>query len=223
MTDHTGPHWESSALVLIDVQNDFLDGGSSPVPGTTAALGEMAVVLEAFRAAGRPIAHVLRLYEPGGSDVDLPRRASIESGASVVAPGTWGSQVPASLKQTSWDLDVETLLAGRPQQVDDNEVVLYKPRWSAFHRTGLDEWLQGLGLDTLVVAGCNLPNCPRATLFEASARDYRSVLVGDGVSQVSDERLGDLRSIGVTILRADEVAEAVLATVRQPDAATPRT
>ena len=34
---------------------------------------------------------------------------------------------------------------------------------------------RALGVDTIVVAGCNLPNCPRATLFEASERDFRTV------------------------------------------------
>lgn len=51
----------------------------------------------------------------------------------------------------------------------------------------------------MVVAGCNLPNCPRATLFDASERDYRAVVVEDATSQVTPERLHDLRLIGVNI------------------------
>lgn len=37
---------------------------------------------------------------------------------------------------------------------------MYKPRWSAFHATQLDSWLQSEKVDTVVVAGCNYPNCP---------------------------------------------------------------
>jgi len=46
-----------------------------------------------------------------------------------------------------------------------------------------------------VVAGCDLPNCPRATLFEAGMRDLRTVLVTDAVSRTSDERIADLAAI----------------------------
>ena len=69
---------------------------------------------------------------------------------------------------------------------------MFKPRWSAFYRTRLDQHLRDGAVTTVVVAGCNLPNCPRATLFDASERDYRAVLVRDATSQVTDERLQDL-------------------------------
>jgi nicotinamidase-related amidase len=60
-----------------------------------------------------------------------------------------------------------------------------------------------------VVAGCNLPNCPRATLFEASERDFRTVIVSDAVSQASPERLADLAGIGVSVLPAATVAASL--------------
>jgi nicotinamidase-related amidase len=56
----------------------------------------------------------------------------------------------------------------------------------------LDQHLRDRDVTTVVVAGCNLPNCPRATLFDASQRDYRTALVQDATSQVTDERLQDL-------------------------------
>ena len=73
MTDYLGPHWSRSALVVVDMQDDFLDGGAATIEGTTGVLPRVAEVARAFRQAGRPIAHAIRLYEPGGSDVDLLR------------------------------------------------------------------------------------------------------------------------------------------------------
>jgi nicotinamidase-related amidase len=61
----------------------------------------------------------------------------------------------------------------------------------------------------VVVAGCNLPNCPRATLFEASMRDLRTVLVTDAVSRTSDERIADLAAIGVRPATTAEVVAAL--------------
>lgn len=204
--DYTSPHWDRSALILIDVQNDFVDG-ASPIPGTAELIPAMAQLLSAFRAAGRPVVHVVRLYVPGGGDVDPVRRAAVEGGARIAAPGTIGADVPSALLTDR--LDAELLRTGRPQSVGDEEVVLFKPRWSAFHRTTLDEHLRERGVDTVVVAGCNLPNCPRATLFDASERDYRAVVVADATSQATDQRLDDLRLIGVEVASTAQVAAAL--------------
>lgn len=209
VTDYTGAHWDRAALVVIDLQRDFLDDGVAAIPGTTAVVGAVAETVEAFRSAGRPIVHVVRLYEPGGSDVDLPRRDAVERGARIVAPGSDGAQIPVPVVPGGVVLDSALLLAGSPQAIGEREIVLYKPRWSAFHRTSLEAWLRELGCDTVVVAGCNLPNCPRATLFDASARDFRTVLVRDAVSQVTAERLADLERIGVDVVTVDELRKAV--------------
>lgn len=209
MTDYLSPELASSALVLIDVQNDFLDGGASPVPGTSAVLPALERLVDAYRRAGLLIVHVIRLYEPGGSDVDAVRRARIEEGENIVAPGTAGADIPSALLPRGSHLDPDLLLAGGAQEVGDREIVLYKPRWSAFHRTRLEEILREAGASTVVVAGCNLPNCPRATLFDATERDLRAVLVGDAVSRTTPERLADLEAIGVRILDVDGVTAGI--------------
>jgi hypothetical protein len=69
--DFTAPHFDRSVLLVIDVQTDFLDGGASPIEGTSARLPRMVELVEGFRAAGRPIVHVVRVYE--GDDIDLVR------------------------------------------------------------------------------------------------------------------------------------------------------
>ena len=58
------------------------------------------------------------------------------------------------------------------------------------------EWLAAHGVDTLVFAGCNLPNCPRASIIEAHERDYRVVLVTDAVSQATAQGLREIAGIG---------------------------
>src|SRR5439155_672547 len=78
------PDFASVALVTIDTQRDTLDGQPFEVPGTSAALPEMRRLAAAFRAAGRPIVHVVRLYRPDGSNVDLCRRRAVADGARLV-------------------------------------------------------------------------------------------------------------------------------------------
>ena len=193
---HVAPELDRAALLVVDVQVDFLDGGSSAIPGTSAVVPAVARLVQGFRTSGRPVVHVVRLYD--GEDVDLPRRTLIASGAPVVRPGSAGSQLAPDLRPPgAGPLDAPLLLSGEAQPLGAAEWALWKPRWGAFHRTGLDGHLRALGVSTVVVAGCNFPNCPRATLYEASERDYRTVLASDAVSGVLPLHLAEAEGIGV--------------------------
>jgi nicotinamidase-related amidase len=60
-----------------------------------------------------------------------------------------------------------------------------------------------------VFAGCNLPNCPRASIVEAHERDFRVVLVTDAVSQVSEQGLREVAGLGTVLMSTAETVEAV--------------
>jgi len=200
---YTRPSADSAALVLIDVQRDFLDipddHAAMPVHGTRAAISAMARLTKAFRERGLPIVHVIRLYQPDGSNADLVRRRLIEQGAAIAAPGSTGSQIAAELLPNVVELEHELLLSGGVQQVGPAEHVIYKPRWGAFYDTGLERHLRQRNSDTVVFAGCNFPNCPRTSIYEASERDFRIVLVSDAVSGLYDRGVEECRAIGVDV------------------------
>jgi nicotinamidase-related amidase len=103
------------------------------------------------------------------------------------------------------ELDHDQLLAGQFQRLGPTEHAMFKPRWNAFYDTGLDDYLRQIGVDTVVVAGCNYPNCPRGTLFGASERDYRAVLVNDAVSQWNEHASTELDNLGVVTATTSEV------------------
>lgn len=92
---HTSPQLGRSALIVIDTQVDFCDGGASPIAGTTDVLPAIGQLLAAYRNAQLPIIHVVRLYD--GDDVDLARRTAIAAGAPIVRPGSAGSQIAPTL------------------------------------------------------------------------------------------------------------------------------
>lgn len=192
---HIAPDLSRSALLVIDTQVDFIDGGACPIPGTTQILPNIARLLAAYRDAAAPIVHVVRLYD--GDDVDLLRRAAIAAGAPIARPGSAGSQIAPELRLPGApDLDAPTLLAGHLQHFGPHEVAVWKPRWSAFYRTGLDAHLAALGVHTVVFAGCNYPNCPRASIYDASERDYRVLLASDAISGVKAHHLEEAGRIG---------------------------
>jgi len=78
MTIRVTPRWDRSALVVIDLQRDFLDDGQAANPGTADVVPNVASLAEAFRRAARPVVRVVRLYAPGSLDVDLLRRELTE-------------------------------------------------------------------------------------------------------------------------------------------------
>jgi nicotinamidase-related amidase len=70
--------------------------------------------------------------------------------------------------------------------------------------------LSCLGVDTLVFTGCNFPNCPRASIYEASERDFRIVLPEDAISGLYPKGKEEMQNIGVHVTDADTILNAVL-------------
>ncbi len=194
------------ALLTIDVQEDF----ARLIPGTRECVPEMQRVLAAFRRHGWPIVHVVRLYLADGSNADLCRRESIQNGRGLVAPGSDGAELVAGLTpDPSVRLDASLLLNGGFQELGKNEWAMYKPRWDAFHSTPLEQHLRKLGVTTVAVVGCNFPNCPRATIYGASMRDFQVAIFPGAISGIYKQGLAELANIGVSTMSCAMMNEDV--------------
>jgi nicotinamidase-related amidase len=213
VSDYVSPDWVNAALLTIDTQQDFtLPGASAEVPGTVEILPKMRQLAQIFRQQNKPIIHVVRFYRPDGSNVDLCRRQDIERGKRVVLPGSDGAELVDELKPSPQiKLDAERLLAGDLQPIGPREWAMYKPRWGAFYRTLLERHLTDLFINTVVICGCNFPNCPCATVYEASERDFRVALVSDATSGVYEQGLRELGNIGVELVSVDELLKKSVA------------
>ena len=88
-------------------------------------------------------------------------------------------------------------------------------RWSsssregAFFQTPLEGHLERYGVSTLVFSGCNYPNCPRTSIYEASERDFRVVLARDAASVLYDQGVDELVGIGVTAMDSADIANLI--------------
>jgi nicotinamidase-related amidase len=218
MTDKfTTANWRNAALLTIDTQNDFtLPNSPFSITGTFEIVPKMRQVLHAFRTAHKPIIHVIRIYNSDGSNVDLCRRKAIaELGNKLVISGTQGAELVDELKPSSSPssskvrLDTELLLEGKLQQVAMKEWIMYKPRWGAFYATPLENHLHKLNTNTVVICGCNFPNCPRTTVYEASERDFRVVLISNATSNIYERGLHELDRIGIELMTADDCVAAL--------------
>ncbi len=208
MNKYIAPDVSKTALITIDTQNDFvLPGAPAEIPGSVTVIPNMASILKKCRNRRIPVIHVVRLYLPDGSNVDLCRREIIEAGKRIVTPGSTGAELVDELKLYPFKLNPAILLDGKIQQIGASEFVIYKPRWGAFFKTGLEDLLRTLDINTLIFTGCNFPNCPRATIYQASERDFRIILVKDALSGVYQRGLEEMEAIGVRVMTTSQLLE----------------
>lgn len=186
--------WDSShgkkfALLVIDMQNDFiLPGGPMYVKGGAAIVPTVKQAVSFARSKGALIVWVLREHHPSGRDVELFRRHHYKTGH--IGPTVKGTRGAA-------------LVDGLEPQPEDQIIVKY--RFSAFFGTNLHSVLQCEGICNVVVVGVQTPNCIRQTVFDAVAHDYQSVMVitdatGAASAEVHSANLCDMRNVGVVTL-----------------------
>ncbi|MCF2663532.1 cysteine hydrolase [Oscillibacter valericigenes] len=191
------PNPTRSALILIDMENGFVDprGGhcirfaQSTVPACVRALG-------LSRSKGIPVFFVKRIYRADGSDVELTRYAAWKAGGRACMPASAGfnsAQAPEGL---------------RPQPGD---YTIIKPRWSAFFQTELDLILRRLDVRTVILAGTTTPNCVRTTCYDAIALEYNTVVLTDCCSSQTEEiqrvNLEDMERAGAILMDSTAFAD----------------
>ena len=133
------------------------------------------------------------------------RRQAIENGKQIVISGSDGAELIDELKPfTTVRMNSNLLLFGELQKIGSMEWIMYKPRWGAFYNTPLEKHLDSLDVNTVVVCGCNFPNCPRTTIYEASERDFRIVLITDATSVIYNIGLRELKNIGVSLMKSKD-------------------
>lgn len=206
MSKYTKPNFKGSALITIDIQRDTLDNQALEIKGTSDALPQMKNLLDFYRNNNLQIVHIVRIYKSDGSNVDLCRKELVESGTEILTENNLGTELAGELFDND-DIryDTKLLLDGGIQKLSKNEVIIYKPRWGAFYNTPLDEHLKNLQIDTLVFDGCNFPNCPRTSIYEASERDYKIVVAEDAVSGLYERGKKELVNIGVFVDSAKNI------------------
>lgn len=164
------------ALVVIDMQRDFLEPG-----GFGAALGNdvrplQAIVpavqrlLAAFRAARFPIVHTRECHKPDLSDCPPAKRTRGKPSLRIGDPGPMGRILIVGEPGSA----IVPELAPLP-----GEIEIDKPGKGAFYATGLQPLLQSRNIAQLVFAGVTTEVCVQTTMREANDRGYECLLAED--------------------------------------------
>ncbi|WP_088344698.1 MULTISPECIES: cysteine hydrolase [Rhodomicrobium] len=164
------------ALVIIDMQRDFLEAGGfgealgNDVSQLRRIVPACAALLSHLRAAGIPIIHTREGHRPDLSDAP---RAKVERGAPSLRIGDDGPMGRILIRgEAGHDIVAELApLSGEP--------LVDKPGKGAFYQTDLDLMLRNGGIDTLLVCGVTTEVCVHTTIREANDRGYRCIAVAD--------------------------------------------
>ena len=167
---------EQTALVIIDMQRDFLEPGGfgeslgNDVSRLTAIVPALQRLLAASRAAGLLIVHTRENHAPDLSDCPPAKRDRGKPRLRIGDPGPMGRV----LIRGEPGADIIDKLAPLP-----GEIVLDKPGKGAFHATGFDEMLRERNITHLLISGVTTEVCVQTTMREANDRGYVCVLLED--------------------------------------------
>lgn len=165
-----------TALIIIDMQRDFLEpGGFGETLGNDVSLLAAAVepcraVLDAARRCGLLVIHTREGHRPDLSDAPP---AKVERGAPslrIGAPGPMGRILVRG--EPGHDI-IPALYPAAEEPVID------KPGKGAFYQTELELMLRNRGVENLLVCGVTTEVCVNTTVREANDRGYRCIVLAD--------------------------------------------
>lgn len=163
---HMKPDTRGSALLVVDMQNFFLDSHSPTfTPGGLAILPNVGKLIAAFRRRRLPVIYTAHVHKSKQMD-------------GGILGWWWEGMVMEGTK----DAQIHPDIAPLPQ-----EKVVLKHRYSAFYNTDLETVLRCLKVSDLVITGVMTNLCCESTARDAYFRDYRVFFVMDGTGTVDEE------------------------------------
>jgi ureidoacrylate peracid hydrolase len=202
-----GPEIGKSALIIVDMQNDFVHPEGSfgshareapeagiDMPFLMGTIPQVRRLADAFRKARRPVVYVAQALKPDYSDAQFPYwHFGITPGGNRAGcvEGTWGAQIIDELK---------------PQE---GEHLVVKKGFGGFSNTPLDTILRNMGITTCVVTGVTTCVCVSTTVRGGVEHNYRMILVADAVAEVSrdthEAELKTMARVFADVKTTDEV------------------
>lgn len=167
---------EAVALIVIDMQRDFVEPGGfgaslgNDVTPLQAIIPTVRRLIDGFRTEGLPVIHTRECHRPDLSDCPPAKRDRGAPTLRIGDPGPMGRILVAGEPGA----EIVAELAPLP-----DETVIDKPGKGAFFATGLAELLASRGIRQLVVAGVTTEVCVQTTMREANDRGFDCLLATD--------------------------------------------
>jgi nicotinamidase-related amidase len=175
---------DSTALVVIDMQRDFLMPGGfgeslgNDVSQLRRTIEPLAALLTAWRAQGLPVIHTREGHLPDLSDCPPAKLNRGAPSMRIGDPGAFGR----ILIRGEYGHDIIDEL-----QPAEGEPVIDKPGKGAFYATNFADILEKFGVKSLLVAGVTTEVCVHTTVREANDRGYECLVLADCVGSYFPE------------------------------------
>jgi len=219
MTDIQALPWpfplrrDNAALIVIDMQRDFLEPGGfgetlgNDVSRLAAIVPAVARLIAGFRAAGLPVVHTMECHRADLSDLPAAKRDRGNPRLRIGDPGPMG-RVLVSGEPGSAIVPALTPAAG--------ETLIEKPGKGAFYATSLEGALKARHVEQLIFSGVTTEVCVQTTMREANDRGYECLLAEDATESYFAEfkaaTLAMVRAQGAIVgwtARVDDILEAI--------------
>lgn len=206
------------AIGVVDVENDFCEGGSLAVPGGAAVAGRIRAWLDAepqrwvarFATADRHPAVLPGHFAEAGAEPDF-----VDRWPPHCVAGTHGAELHADLVAATGESALFDAVVEKGQDA---------AAYSGFEGhtgdgVGLADWLRARAVDGVELCGIATEHCVRATASDALAEGFRVRLVTDLCAGLDDDAVAaavqDLRAFGAEVVTtANLVAGRSAASVR---------
>ncbi len=174
-THQMKPNFPSSALLVIDMQNFFLNPESKTfTPGGLAIIPNVVKLVKVFRQNKFPVIYTAHVHK------------SPEMDGGIMA---WWWQ--GMVIENTTDAQIHPALAPLPK-----EKVIYKHRYSGFYNTDLEITLRCLKITDLLICGIMTNLCCETTAREAFMRDFRVFFLLDATGTIDEElHLATLKNV----------------------------
>ncbi len=201
------------ALLLVDLQNDFMPFGALPVADGDAVVPVANAIVSRFPLVvasqdWHPASHgSFASAHPGSAPGDVIELAGVDQ---VLWPDHCVQDMPGASFHSALDV-------GRVDHVvrkgEDPAVDSYSAFFDNDRRrdTGLAAYLEERGVDELVVMGLATDYCVRATVLDACALGFGVTVIEDGCRAVevapgdSERAFADMRAAGARVISAAEL------------------
>jgi nicotinamidase/pyrazinamidase len=153
------------ALIVVDVQRDFLPGGNLPVPAGDAVIEPLNAYISAFDARDLPIVFTRDWYPP-------------DHCSFVSNGGRWPPHCVQGTPGAAW---AEGLNVTPADQIVSKGTEATAEAYSAFSGTNLLTLLRKLDVHRLFIGGLATDDCVSATVCDARAHAFNVVVLTDAV------------------------------------------
>ena len=183
---------QGDALIVVDVQNDFLSGGSLEVPQGNEIIPVFNQYIEAFRTNGLPV-FATRDWHP-------PNHCSFKAQG-----GLWP---PHCVVETEGAQFAPDLILPSSAEIISSATETDKEAYSGFQGTDLDKRLRSIHIQRLFIGGLATDYCVLSTVKDAIEQTYKVFLLQDAIRAVNvnpddgkkaEEEMTRLGAVSITL------------------------